>query len=439
MGEPTRPKSAFRAMSTPGTGHSRISTETVRTIVGARRRRRTPWQHLMLVGPAFIAGAWQFGPGNLTTAVQAGSEYRYSLIWVIVVSTVLMLFLADMSVRLGVKSPISLIDSIKTRFGKPVGFLAGIGVFLICLCFSVGNATGSGLGVSMLVPGTSPIMWTVICTVIVAGVLLVKHAYRVIEKILVLLVALMAVCFIVSAFAANPDWAAAGAGLLPTAPDGSWLILIALVGTNFSINAAFYTAYGTKERGRTEADYRDITMVDTIPGIIAPGIMTALIIVVSAAVLGATGQAAADFAGLAAIFEPLAGPVGGFVFGLGFFASAVSSMIANAMAGGAIMSDAFGRGASANTATSRGTSMLILAFGIAIALAFQSSPVQLIVFAQALTVFVAPLLATLIVLMANDRPLMGSLRNRWWQNLFGVLGIAAVLALSIRLVITLAS
>src|SRR5690606_23953162 len=146
------------------------------------------------------------------------------------------------------------------------------------------------------------------CTVIVAGVLLVKHAYRVIEKILVLLVALMAVCFIVSAFAANPDWAAAGAGLLPTAPDGSWLILIALVGTNFSINAAFYTAYGTKERGRTEADYRDITMVDTIPGIIAPGIMTALIIVVSAAVLGATGQAAADFAGLAAIFEPLAGP-----------------------------------------------------------------------------------------------------------------------------------
>src|SRR3546814_3253789 len=60
-------------------------------------RRRGVLQMLKLMGPAFIVGAWQFGPGNLVSAVQAGSLYAYDLIWVIVLSTVLMLVFADMS------------------------------------------------------------------------------------------------------------------------------------------------------------------------------------------------------------------------------------------------------------------------------------------------------------------------------------------------------
>jgi len=143
-----------KTSTTPGTGYGRVSTETMKSIVETSKKRRTFWQQLGLIGPAFVAGAWQFGPGNLTTAVQAGSGYQYTLIWVIVVSTILMIFLTDMSVRLGIKSPVSLIASIKDHLGKWVGVLAGIGIFLITLCFSVGNAVGSGLGLSMLSAAT---------------------------------------------------------------------------------------------------------------------------------------------------------------------------------------------------------------------------------------------------------------------------------------------
>ncbi|MFM2475306.1 Nramp family divalent metal transporter, partial [Burkholderia cenocepacia] len=380
--------------------------------------------------------AWQFGPGNLTTAVQAGSGYQYALVWVIVVSTILMIVLTDMSVRLGITSPVSLIASIKEHLGTWVGVLAGIGVFLITLCFSVGNAVGSGLGLSMLFGG-SPIMWTVLCTLAVASLLVLRNVYRVVEKVLVGIVALMAIAFLASAFIANPDWTAAASGLVPTVPDGGWLLVVALVGTNFSVNAAFYTAYGTKERGRTASDYRDITLVDTIPGIVAPGVMTALVIMVAAAVLGQTGQAAGTIGELAGIFEPIAGPVGSTVFALGFFGAAFSSMIANATAGGTMLSDGLGRGASSSSRTAKVVSASVLAFGVVITLAFQSSPVQLIVVAQALTVFVAPVLATLIIVMANRRSLMGDLRNRWWQNVLGVIGLVAVLALSVRLLVSL--
>ena len=425
-----------RLHSTPGTGHARVSTEAVRTIVESRRTRRRFWQQLALIGPAFVAGAWQFGPGNLTTAVQAGSSYQYTLIWVIAVSTVLMIFLTDMSVRLGIKSPVSLIASIKDHLGKPLGVVAGVGVFLITLCFSVGNAVGSGLGLSMLVDGSSPVMWTLICTLGVAAVLFIRSIYNVIEKVLIAIVALMAICFVVSAFVVNPDWSAAGRGLIPTAPEGSWLLIVALVGTNFSINAACYTSYGTKERGRKEEDYRDVTIVDTIPGIIAPGVMTGLVIIVAAGALGKTSETATSITSLAAIFEPLAGPIGGFIFALGFAGAAFSSMIPNAIAGGTMLSDAFGRGASANTLTARLTSGFILAFGLGVTLIFQTSPVELIVLAQALTILVAPILAALIIIMANRRSLMGEMRNRWWQNAFGIIGLAAVLALSVRLLLS---
>ncbi|GAB5077171.1 Nramp family divalent metal transporter [Arthrobacter sp. AD-310] len=413
-------------MATPQGNHSTATAPRRRTFLG----------YLALMGPAFVVGAWQFGPGNLTTAVQAGSRFDYSLVWVIAVSTILMIFFTDMSVRLGIATPTSLITSIKDHLGKWVGVLAGVGVFGITLMFSVGNAVGSGLGLS-LVFGGSPVLWTIVCTIAVGIVLAFRNVYGIVEKALLAIVVLMGLAFIASTVVAKPDWYRALEGAVPTLPAGSEILVVALVGTNFSINAAFYTSYGVKEHRRTRADYRDITLADTIPGIVAPGIMTALVIMVAAAVLGRTGAEAGTINALASVFTPLAGPVGSMVFALGLSGAAFSSMIANATAGGTMVSDALGRGAKAGSPMARIFTGMILAFGLIITLSFQSSPVALIVVAQSLTVLIAPLLGVLIVVMANRASLMGDLRNKWWHNLFAAIGLIAIIASSIRLITTL--
>jgi Mn2+/Fe2+ NRAMP family transporter len=244
----------------------------------------------------------------------------------------------------------------------------------------------------------------------------------------------MAVAFVASAVVAQPDWYRSLEGMVPTLPAGSEILVVALVGTNFSINAAFYTSYGIKEHKRTPADYRDITLADTIPGIVAPGIMTALVILVAASVLGKTGGEAGSIAALASIFEPLAGPVGSMLFALGLSGAAFSSMIANATAGGTMLSDAVGRGAYAGSPMARIVTGMILAFGLIITLSFQSSPVGLIVIAQSLTVLIAPLLGVLLFIMSNKAAVMGGLRNRWWHNLFGAIGLITIIASSVRLI-----
>lgn len=385
-------------------------------------------KRLALIGPAFVAGAWQFGPGNLTSAVEAGSAYGYALIWVIVLSTVLMIAFTDMSVRIGIIARGSMIQTIKETLGKPVGVLAGISVFFITLCFSVGNAAGSGLALSMLFGG-SPILWTLVCSVAVGFILLMRNVYSVVERILLALVAMMALGFVFSAVLARPDWVASAAGFVPTFPPSAQLLIIALVGTNFSINAAFFTSYATRAKGTRFDQYRDSTITDTLPGIIAPGIMTCLVIMVAAAVLGHTGERVQTLVQLANVFQPLAGSLGSTLFVLGFFAAAFSSMLANATAGGTLLSDGVGWGGSFDALRTKILVGCVLAFGAFVVALAPGSRVQLIIFAQAMTVLVAPFLAGLMLIISNRRE-MGSLRNKLFQNVLGVCGFLSILAAS---------
>jgi manganese transport protein len=401
----------------------------------AKRRSRLLGA-LALMGPGFIVGAWQFGPGNLASAVQAGSLHGYDLIWVIAVSTVLMLGFTDMSVRIALASDRSLIQMIKKRLGKATGVAAGIGVFLITLMFSVGNAVGSGLGMSMVFGG-SPTLWTLACTVLVAVVAWAPNYYKVFERGLLAIIVLMSAGFIASAVMAKPDWVQVADGFIPSLPPGAGVLLVALVGTNFSINAAFYTGYASRERGLRPEQYKATTLADTIPGIVAPGIMTILVIVASAAALQASNGNASTLADLAKVLEPVAGPAGAMVFGLGFTGAAFSSMIANATAGGTLISDALGWGNKLDRPRVKVMICLVLAFGLAVTLLAQGSPIQVIVTAQALTVVVAPLLGILMLIMATRRDVMGRFVNRWWQTLLGLAGLAAILATCYRLLSSL--
>lgn len=401
-------------------------------------RRRGVLQMLKLMGPAFIVGAWQFGPGNLVSAVQAGSLYTYDLIWVIVLSTVLMLVFADMSVRIGMSSRGSVVTTIKETLGKPTGVAAGLGVFGITLCFSVGNAVGTGLGLS-LVLGGNPVIWTIACSVLVVAILFTRSAYKVIEKLVLAIVALMAAAFIVTAIVTKPDWMGVAEGaVVPTVPHGVGLLIVALVGTNFSLNAAFYAGYASRERGLQPADYRDTTIADTIPGILAPGMMTALVIAAAAATLaGEGGPAGATIEQFSAVLEPVAGEVGRTIFALGFFGAALSAMIANATAGGTLLADGLGLGNQIASSRVRIGIVGVLTFGASITiLAAGTSPVQLIIVAQAMTVLIAPLLGVLLVILSNNRRLMSGLHNRWWQNVLATVGLVTIVAMCYQLIDT---
>lgn len=393
-------------------------------------------QMLALMGPAFVAGAWRFGPGALTAAVQAGSQYGYMLLWVILISAVLMFVFNDMAVRLGLASGDSVITVTKQKLGRPVGIMAGLGVFSITLMFAVGNAVGSGLALSLLLGG-SVVGWTLACTVAVGLLIAMRNTYKAMERLLVALIGLMSVGFLASTILSDPNWAAAAKGLVPRFPAEASVLLIALIGTNFSINSAFYTGYAIHERKLKREQYRAITLMDTLPGNIATAFMAMLIIIVASAVLHSTGTVATTFPQLASVLEPLAGRLGAILFSLGFFAAAFSSMAANASAGGTLLADALGWNSSLSTWRVKLLVYGVLAWGAMVALVAKGSPIELIIIAQALTVLVAPFLGIILFLLTRRSDVMGDLKNGPWQTGLALVGLVTIFAMSSQLIFRL--
>lgn len=403
---------------------------------GRSRFSLTLPQMLALMGPAFVAGAWRFGPGALTSAVQAGSQYGYMLLWVILISAVLMFVFNDMAVRLGLASGDSVVQVTKQKLGRPIGVMAGFGVFSITLMFAVGNAVGSGLALSLLLGG-SVVGWTLASTVAVGLLIAMRNTYKAMERLLVALIGLMSVGFLASTILSDPDWAAAAQGLIPKFPAEASVLLIALIGTNFSINSAFYTGYAIHERKLNRQQYRAITLMDTLPGNVATAFMAMLIIIVASAVLHSTGTVATTFPQLASVLEPLAGKVGAVLFSLGFFAAAFSSMAANASAGGTLLADALGWNSSLSGWRVKLLVYGVLAWGATVAVVAKGSPIELIIIAQALTVLVAPFLGIILFLLTRRVDVMGDLKNGPLQTTLALLGLLTIFAMSSQLVFRL--
>lgn len=388
---------------------------------------------LALIGPAFIAGTWQFGPGSLTTSIQAGNEFGYQLLWVVVISTLISVLFTDMSVRIALRSRDSIVSTAKRYLGRVVGFCSGFGVFLLTLIFSVGNAVAAGASLSTLFGGPPP-MWMLLCTVAVVFVAFARNVYRVVERLLIALLVIMAVGFVISALMTSPEWDEVGTGMVPSIPAGSELLIIALAGTNFSINAAFYINYAVRERKVEESRYREVTLTDTIPGITAPGVM-AIFVTAAAVAASRHGTGATSLEELGSALEPIAGSAASTLFALGFFAAAFSSMVANSIASGTVLSDSLGWGSKLASLRVKSLVMIPLAFGGIVSVIAGSNPVALIISAQALTVLVAPLVGCVILLLACRRDLMGRLALNRTLKTLGIMGFGVLMLLSCQLIL----
>lgn len=394
------------------------------------RKKLRGWKKFGVLGPAIIVGGLQFGPGNTVSAATAGAEQGVGIIWLIVVSSLLMLAYTDMAVRIGMASPNTSIASIKEVFGRPVGIILGVAAFIIACLFMTGSLVGASLGLTSLF-GFDVKTWTVGCAVLLIVLMAAKNAYMAMEKVMIGAVALMVAVFGVTAIIVEPDWVDVAQGLVPGPVPGDNLAVFALLGTNLSIAAAFYATYTIREKGTKVQDYRSSTLIDTLPGVLLPGLMTILIIVVGATVLqGRTLESADDIAdGLV----PTVGGAAPYIFAIGIFAAGFSSVAGNAAAGGTEFADAIGQGKSLNAKTVRFFSLAVLAIGVLAILIFGGAPVQLILVANALTLFAFPFLGIALLYLANNKERMGTLRNRWWQNIAAVLALAFIVVSAVIL------
>jgi len=385
---------------------------------------------LSLIGPAFITASVVLGPGSITVSTKCGATMGYSALWVVVAAGIMMITYTHMGAKIGMSSDASLLTVTTRKYGRWVAVLIGICGFLITSGFQTGNNCGVGIAFSEMFGGPQW-TWAVVFTLISLVVLWTSsNIYKVLEKVMIVMVAMMIVAFFGNLSMIRPSGIGILKGLVPSKP-AVFPLLVAISATTFSVAAAAFQPYLVKAKGWSAEDVRK-GLKDSAVGISTLVTISCVIMITSAAVLRSAGVKVDSAADMAEQLKPMLGSLARWFFLWGLWAGAFSSFVVNALVGGTLMADGLGIGDSIDSFWSKLLATGVMGLGAALAVLFGKNPVQLIVVAQATTILGVPLMAVVMILLANDKELMGEARNRLLANVIAIAAIIWLLALSIR-------
>ena len=381
-------------------------------------------------GPAFITAALVFGPGSITTASSMGADFAYDLVWVPVIATVLMLCFVDLCVRIGLSTDAGPIGTISQRFTRVAGVLVGLGAFAVTASFQAGNSAGTGAAMSVLFGGDAT-LFAVLFTLLGLGFVWLPSFYRQLERVMVVIILALVVIFLITMVVARPDVGQVVAGLVPRLPSGSAALVVGAAATTFSVVGALYQIQLVREKGWTAADYRSARK-DAVAGTLILGGLSFVIMVAAAAVLNPRGASVQSPADMAAILEPSIGGWASTLFALGLWAAAFSSLVGNSTIGGSMLAGALDieSGGLSSARVKVCISVVILLGGVVAAI-FGGLPVQLIITAQAVTIFVVPLIGVLLVWLGRV-PERGELKLSVAQLVLAVVGVLFLVLLAVN-------
>lgn len=390
-------------------------------------RTTTDW--LRSLGPGIITAALVFGPSKITITSKLGAEYGFALLWIVILTIFFMMVFTSMAARIGIANDKSLLSVIGEKWGKKASIALGFGVFLVTASFQAGNSIGIGISLSELTH-TPPVRWIVIFNIIGIALLFFRAFYKVLEKIMILLIGLMLTAFVTTLVLVKPPAAGLASGLIPALPPGSLGLGIAFVASCFSIVGAFYQSYLVQERRRVNPRVRQ-SGSDSFTGIIVLGIMSAIVLTCAATVLHPKGIRVTSATDMAKALEPLFGKYAAVLFLCGLFGASFSALVGNASVGGTLLGDALGYGGHLNARSVRYLIAVIMIIGAAIAIVFGKLPLELLIFAQRVTIFIVPFIGIGMYSVANDSRRMGALVNNSMNKLFGGLGLAIIIVLAL--------
>jgi manganese transport protein len=180
---------------------------------------------LRYLGPGFIVTIGFIDPGNWATNIAGGSEFGYDLLWIVSLSTLMLIFLQHLSAKLGIVTGRSLAANIRVHLPRPVVWVAGVTIVLACIATDLAEYLGAALGFSLLFG--LPLWIGAPLTVALVFLAILGQQYHRLERMIVVFLAIIAGCYVIELFIVGPDWAAAAPHWVVPSLDGA-SILVAL-------------------------------------------------------------------------------------------------------------------------------------------------------------------------------------------------------------------
>ncbi|RBL94076.1 divalent metal cation transporter [Chitinophaga flava] len=409
--------------------------KTPATANGNVQKKHSYKAWLQSLGPGLITAALVFGPSKVTIASIMGASYGFSLLWIVAVAIFFMIIFTTMAARVGIATSESLLSTISRKWGIPARIVIGVGVFLVTASFQAGNSIGAGITLAEATHSSKTI-WIIVCNIAGISILFFRTFYKMLEKIMIGLIIMMLFAFMVTMILSHPPVTGIATGFVPTVPTGSQKLIIAFMASCFSIVGAIYQSYLVQERKRLRPEV-SLTGKETLPGMLILGFMSATVMICAATVLHPAGIKINNATDMAIALEPVFGNAASGLFLVGLFGASFSSLLGNAALGGTLLGDALGYGGQLSSGIVRTFIAVIMIIGASVAITFGKLPLELIVLAQAVTIFIVPFIGIALYLVANDATVMGPLKNNTFTNIAGAIGLIVMLLLAVSNAITL--
>jgi NRAMP (natural resistance-associated macrophage protein)-like metal ion transporter len=379
--------------------------------------------------------------GGIATFASVGAQFGYSLLWILIPIAISLGIVQEMCARMGAVTGKGLADLIRERFGVRWTALVMLALLIanagVTVSEFVGIAAATELfGVShyISVPLAATLVWW----------LIVKGSYKRVETAFLIL-SLVFLGYIVSAFLAKPDWSAVAFGLVK--PEFRFehaflFTIVAVIGTTISPYMQVYVQSSVVEKGVTPEDYGK-TKLDVWIGTIFAILIVFFIIVSTAATLHKSGIEINTASDAAHALRPLAGRYAEILFGLGLFGASMLAAGVLPLATAYSISEALGfeKGVSRSFREAPiflGTFTFLVAVGAAIAIVPNLPLFRVLLVTQVINGLLLPVILFAVLRLVNNRELMGRHVNGPLYNLFAWATAIVVTAVSLLyLLITL--
>ena len=372
------------------------------------------------LGPAALVTAAFIGPGTLTLCVMAGVTHGFSLLWVMMASIGITIYIQNTAARIAWTTRKGLAKSSLELVSHPLAKLSLAGLLITSIvggnaAYEAGNLSGAILGVQGMVGDTTflfqgfdtlPLLFGAI-----VSILLWKGSFAFLKKSLTAVVILMSLSFLITAIMTQPAISLVFKGLFtPSIREGELLTIVGLLGTtvvpyNLFLHAAMVAQSPNIPFSQLKRD--------TFWAVGLGGVISLCIIISAASIEGATLSNAAD---LGQALAPLYGTVAPFLMSVGFFAAGLTSALTAPIAAAYVIAECFN--IPVESKAFKFSALLVLGVGILFN-SWGMVPLSVIRFAQIANGILLPVIGGLLLFMVNNNRLMqGRTPNRWQNIIF---------------------
>lgn len=411
---------------------------------GGRPHRRSSWKRLSLflavAGPGIITANVDNDAGGLTTYSQAGAHFGLDVLWVIFPCMVLLIMIQEMVNRMGVVTGQGLSDMIRERFGVKVTFY----LMLLLLLTNFGNVMAEFAGIAsagelfglprfLTVPVGGLLVWF----------LVLKGSYKSVEKVF-LAACLFYAAYPVAFFMLEPDYRAIGDALSrpKLSLSGTYLaMIIGIVGTTIAPWMQFYQQASVVEKNISMRDYR-YSLLDTVVGCTVVTVVAGCIIMVCALTLFKHGVRIDFAADAARALTPVVGAGSGFLFGIGLLNASLFAASILPLSTAYTVCEALGWESGVDKDFEAAPQFYVLyttiiVLGAVIILVPGLSLVNVMFWSQVVNGLLLPVIIVIVLLLVNDRQIMGEYVNNTFYNVVCWTSAGALALVSLTYVGTL--